>query len=116
MKYLIQLITLSLLLQPSPLLADQTGQRLQGIPQYEVIDDSYQVCLSESLYRQLLNFSLYGVGKPPTEGCFKADSGTKAIILQCPESDIILCQFRLESDGTNTIEVWASKVMLREIE
>lgn len=96
------------LFQSTPLIAESI--------RYEVIDNSYQVCLTEPLYRQLLNFSLYGVGKPPTQGCFNASAGTKAIILQCPESDIILCQFRLESDGTDAIEVWASKVMLREIE
>lgn len=95
-------------IQPTTLIAEPAH--------YEVIDNSYQVCLSEPLYRQLLNFSLYGVGKRPTAGCFNASAGAKAIILQCPESDIILCQFRLESDGTDAIDVWASKVMLREIE
>lgn len=103
-----RLLAALIAIQPTALKAEST--------QYEVIDNSYQVCLTEPLYRQLLSFSLYGVGKPPTEGCFNALAGAKAIILQCPESDIILCQFRLESDGTDAIDVWASKVMLREIE
>lgn len=81
---------------------------------YEVIDSSYTVCSTEQQYRQLLSFSLYGVGKPPATGCFPAPAGAKAIILQCPESDIILCQFRLEPDAEKAIKVWASKVMLRE--
>ncbi|GGK54794.1 hypothetical protein [Amphritea balenae] len=83
---------------------------------FEVRDNSYQVCNTEQQYRQLLNYSLYGVGKAPDQGCFFAPTGAKAIILQCPESDIILCQFSLKPDGANAIEVWASKVMLREIE
>ncbi|WP_432470497.1 hypothetical protein [Amphritea sp. HPY] len=82
--------------------------------QFEVIDSSYTVCTTEQQYRQLLSYSLYGVGKPPATGCFAAPGGAKAIILQCPESDIILCQFRLEPDATEAIHVWASKVMLRE--
>ena len=41
-------------------------------------------------------------------------AGAKAIILNCPESDIILSQFRLEPIGSNPVVVWASKVMLRE--
>jgi len=81
---------------------------------YEVIDSSYTVCSTKQQYRQLLSFSLYGVGKPPATGCFAAPEGAKAIILQCPDSDIILCQFRLEPDATEAIDVWASKVMLRE--
>lgn len=100
-------LLLSLLLLPLTALA---------APEYEVSDDSYQVCETEQQYRQLLNYSLYGVGKPPDRGCFKAPAGAKAIILQCPESDIILCQFRLEPAQQPAITVWASKVMLREIE
>ena len=87
-----------------------------GEPVYEVIDDTYQVCQTESRYRQLLTYSLYGVGKPPESGCFYAPAGAKAVILQCPESDIILCQFRLEPEQGEPVTVWASKVMLREIE
>lgn len=82
--------------------------------EYEVIDSSYSVCKTEQQYRQLLSYSLYGVGKPPEKGCFKAPAGAKAIILHCPESDIILCQFRLEPVAQPAIKVWASKVMLRE--
>lgn len=82
--------------------------------EYEVFDSSYTICTTEQQYRQLLSYSLYGVGKPPATGCFAAPAGAKAIILQCPESDIILCQFRLEPGTAEAIDVWASKVMLRE--
>lgn len=85
-------------------------------PAYEVVDNSYTVCETEAQYRQLLSWSLYGVGKKPKQGCFSAPAGAKAIIMECPESDIILCRFRLTpSDGSEPIEVWASKVMLKEI-
>ncbi|WP_370279638.1 hypothetical protein [Pontibacterium sp.] len=83
---------------------------------YEVVDNSYTVCETEAQYRQLLSWSLYGVGKKPEQGCFPAPAGAKAIIMECPESDIILCRFRLmPSDGSEPMEVWASKVMLKEI-
>lgn len=87
-----------------------------GETQYEVIDDTYTVCETRQQYRQLLSWSLYGVGKKPASGCFKAPAGAKAVILECPEDDIILCRFRLSpNDGQAPFEAWASKVMLREI-
>ena len=43
-----------------------------------------------------------------------APAGEKAIILNCPESDIIHSQFRLKPIGSDPVVVWASKVMLRE--
>lgn len=85
-------------------------------PTYEVADSSYTVCETEAQYRQLLSWSLYGVGKKPEQGCFPAPAGANAIIMECPESDIILCRFRLTpSNGSEPLEVWASKVMLKEI-
>lgn len=85
-------------------------------PTYKVVDNSYTVCETEAQYRQLLSWSLYGVGKKPEQGCFPAPAGAKVIIMECPESDIILCRFRLTpSDGSKPLEVWASKVMLKEI-
>ncbi|MGB0468836.1 MAG: hypothetical protein ACPGF7_15085 [Pontibacterium sp.] len=85
-------------------------------PRYQVIDNSYSVCKTRLLYRQLLSWSLYGVGKAPDKGCFQAPEGASAIILECPESDIILCRFRLSpTDGQPAFEIWASKVMLKEI-
>lgn len=84
--------------------------------QYEVIDGTYSACETEVQYRQLLSWSLYGVGKKPEQGCAKAPAKAKAIIIECPESDIILCRFRLTpADGSPSYEVWASKVMLKEI-
>ena len=83
---------------------------------YEVVDNSYTACETEAQYRQLLSWSLYGVGKKPEQGCVPAPAGAKAIIMECPESDIILCRFRLTpTDGSEPMEVWASKVMLKEI-
>lgn len=81
---------------------------------YRVIDNSYTACQTEAQYRQLLKWSLYGVGQPPQTGCMPAPANAKAVILQCPESDIIVCQIRLTpEDGSPAREVWASKVMLR---
>lgn len=99
-------------LLPRSLLLSHHG--IATAAEYDVIDSSYTVCTTEQQYRQLLSYSLYGVGIPPKTGCFAAPAGAKAIILRCPESDIILCQFRLEPDATEAIHVWASKVMLRE--
>lgn len=81
---------------------------------FRVIDNSYTVCDTLERYQQLLKWSLYGVGNPPETGCFPAPANAKAIIKQCPEGDIIVCQFRLTpEDGSPAVEVWASKVMLR---
>lgn len=83
--------------------------------EYRVRDNSYTVCEAEAQYRKLLSWSLYGVGSKPTSGCFPAPANAKAIIMQCPEGDIMLCQFRLTpADGSPSMEVWASKVMLQE--
>lgn len=84
--------------------------------EYEVRDDSYTVCTTLPQYQQLLRWSLYGVGDKPASGCFKAPARAKAIILECPEGDMILCRFRLSPlNSKDTIEVWASKAMLKEI-
>ena len=89
---------------------------VQAETQYEVIDGTYSACTTEAQYRQLLSWSLYGVGKKPEQGCAKAPAKAKAIIIECPESDIILCRFRLTpADGSPSYEIWASKVMLKEI-
>lgn len=89
---------------------------VQADTQYEVIDGTYSACTTEAQYRQLLSWSLYGVGKKPEQGCAKAPAKAKAIIIECPESDIILCRFRLTpADGSPSYEIWASKVMLKEI-
>lgn len=105
-----QLISLTLLLS-SFLASSVTAE-----PEYQVIDDSYTVCETQAQYRQLLSWSLYGVGNAPEQGCFSAPARANAIILECPEDDIILCRFRLTpTDGQIPFEVWASKVMLKEI-
>lgn len=81
---------------------------------YRVIDSSYTVCSTQALYRQLLSWSLYGVGSPPQQGCFAAPANAKAVIRQCPDDDIMVCQFRLTpEDGSPVFDAWASKVMLR---
>ncbi len=81
---------------------------------YRVIDNSYTVCTTKENYDQLLKWSLYGVGQPPQSGCLPAPANAKAIIKQCPEGDIIVCQFQLiPEDGSPAFDAWASKVMLR---
>lgn len=83
---------------------------------YRVIDSSYTVCQTQAQYQQLIRWSLYGVGGPPQTGCLPAPAKAKAIILQCPESDIIICQFELTpEDGSPVLNVWASKVMLMPV-
>jgi len=83
---------------------------------YRVIDSSYTVCKTQAQYQQLIRWSLYGVGGPPQTGCLPAPAKAKAIILQCPESDIIICQFELTpEDGSPVLNVWASKVMLMPV-
>ncbi len=84
--------------------------------EYRVIDDSYTVCQTLEQYQQLMKWSLYAVGSPPQQGCFPAPANAKAIIKQCPENDIIVCQFELSpEDGRATMQVWASKVMLQPV-
>lgn len=81
---------------------------------FRVIDSSYTVCDTLANYQQLLKWSLYGVGRAPETGCFPAPANAKAVIRQCPEGDIIVCQFRLTpEDGSPAFDAWASKVMLR---
>lgn len=81
---------------------------------YRIIDSSYTLCDTLPRYQQLLKWSLYGVGSPPQTGCFPAPANAKAIIKQCPEGDIIVCQFQITpEDGSPAYEAWASKVMLR---
>ena len=83
---------------------------------YRVIDSSYSVCQTLDQYKQLLRWSLYGVGTPPQTGCLPAPANAKAIIKQCPESDIIICQFELTpEDGGPVLNVWASKVILKPV-
>lgn len=97
------------LLYASSLLADPEST-------YRVIDNSYTVCETREAYQQLLTWSLYGVGSPPKEGCFPAPANAKAIIRQCPESDIMICQFELSPEqGKTPLKVWASKVMLKPV-
>jgi hypothetical protein len=95
------------LLLPLPIYSEST-------PAYRVIDGSYTVCDTLDQYKQLLHWSLYAVGTPPKTGCRPAPANAKAIIKQCPESDIIICQFELSPvDGSPLLNVWASKVILR---
>ncbi|MCP4595599.1 hypothetical protein [Neptuniibacter sp.] len=108
MKYL----TLLLFLFPTFLQAEETPTKEPKI--YRVIDNSYTVCTTKENYDQLLKWSLYGVGQPPQSGCLPAPANAKAIIKQCPEGDIIVCQFQLiPEDGSPAFDAWASKVMLR---
>jgi hypothetical protein len=87
-----------------------------AVQHYRVIDNSYTVCKTQVQYEQLLKWSLYGVGSPPQTGCLPAPANAKAIILQCPENDIIICQFKLTpEDGSPVLNVWASKVMLMPV-
>jgi hypothetical protein len=84
--------------------------------QYRVIDNSHSVCETQALYQQLVTWSLYGVGNRPGQGCFNAPAHANAVILECPEDDMMPCRFRLTpQDGSPALEVWASKVMLEEI-
>lgn len=81
---------------------------------YRVVDNSYTVCKTKPQYEQLMKWSLYGVGLPPATGCLPAPANAKAVIKQCPENDIIICEFDLyPEDGSPKLTVWASKVMLR---
>lgn len=83
---------------------------------YRVIDSNYSVCQTLDQYKQLLRWSLYGVGTPPQTGCLPAPANAKAIIKQCQESDIIICQFELTpEDGGPILNVWASKVILKPV-
>lgn len=83
-------------------------------PVYRIIDSSYTLCDTLPRYQQLLKWSLYGVGTPPETGCFPAPANAKAIIKQCPEGDIIVCQFQITpEDGSPAFDAWASKVILR---
>lgn len=83
---------------------------------YRVLDGGYTVCQTLPQYEQLMKWSLYGVGSPPQTGCFPAPVNAKAVIKQCPENDIIICQFEISpEDGRPTMQVWASKVMLKPV-
>jgi hypothetical protein len=83
--------------------------------QWEVADGGYQICDSENQYRQLLSYSLYGVGSKPLSGCKNAPTGARVSIIHCAESDIILCQFTFHLISGTSISGWASKALLREI-
>lgn len=106
------------MLKPTPLLWLMLLLSLptysEPLPSYRVIDSSYTVCQTLGQYKQLLRWSLYGVGTIPEQGCFPAPANAKAIIKQCPESDIITCEFELTpEDGSPVLNVWASKVILK---
>ena len=105
-KYLPYLIlTLSLTVQAEEAPTPET---------FRVIDGNYTVCKTQELYQQLVSWSLYGVGQPPQTGCIPAPAHAKAIIKQCPDNDIIICEFKLiPENGAPAMDVWASKVMLR---
>lgn len=98
------LATLLLLTTPLSLMAE-----------WHVADGDYLVCDTEAQYRQLLHYSLYGVGIKPTSGCQFAPTGAAVTINHCVESDIILCQFTFTPVSGSSIEGWASKALLREI-
>ncbi|WP_143773594.1 hypothetical protein [Neptunomonas antarctica] len=83
--------------------------------EWEVADGGYQICDSEKQYRQLLSYSLYGVGNKPASGCNNAPTGARVTIIDCVESDIILCQFTFHTISGTSISGWASKALLREI-
>ncbi|WP_293268899.1 hypothetical protein [Neptunomonas sp.] len=82
---------------------------------WTVADGGYQICNSEETYRQLLHYSLYGVGNKPASGCTLAPTGAQVSIIHCVESDIILCKFTFTLISGASIRGWASKALLREI-
>jgi len=96
------------------LLVSVSAMSYAAEPTYRIIDASYTLCDTLPRYQQLLKWSLYGVGSPPETGCFPAPAHAKAIIKQCPENDIMICQFQITpEDGSPAYEAWASKVILR---
>lgn len=83
--------------------------------EWRVTDGGYLICNTEAQYRQLLHYSLYGVGVKPASGCQFAPTGATVTINHCLESDIILCQFTFIPVAGSSVEGWASKALLREI-
>lgn len=94
----------------SGLMADNS----QVLVKWQVADGGYQICDTEKLYRQLLHFSLYGVGKKPAAGCKIAPDEAAVKINHCTESDIILCKFTFTPASGSAFTGWASKALLRE--
>ena len=88
---------------------------LSLMAEWRVADGGYLICDTEAQYRQLLHYSLYGVGVKPASGCQFAPTGAAVTINHCAESDIILCQFTFTPVSGPSIEGWASKALLKEI-
>ena len=83
--------------------------------EWRVANGGYSICDTEVRYRQLLHYSLYGVGVKPASGCQLAPIDAVVKVNHCVESDIILCEFTFIPVSGSPVEGWASKALLREM-